>query len=57
MEVVLNQRTLNFYVTEKYSDVILKQELSDLKNIYHIIYHDNRAAGYSKIIIGLSVPG
>ena len=41
---------INSYVTEKYSNDAMKDELSDPKNIYYIIYHDNRPAGYSKII-------
>jgi len=41
------------YVAEKYSEAVLRQELSDPKNIYYIIYHDKRPAGYSKIIFNL----
>jgi diamine N-acetyltransferase len=41
---------INIYVTEKYSEKAFKEELRDAKNIYHVIYHDNRAVGYSKII-------
>lgn len=44
---------INIYVTEKYSTDIFKQELSDSKNVYHIIYHDKITAGYSKIIFNL----
>lgn len=47
---------INFYVTEKYSDDIFKQELSNSKNVYHIIYNDKRAAGYSKIIMDCPYP-
>jgi diamine N-acetyltransferase len=47
---------IDFYVTKKYNDTIFKQELSDPKNVYHIIYHDNRAAGYSKIILDCPYP-
>ena len=42
---------IDIYVTKNYSADIFKNELSDTKNIYHIIYHQNRAAGYSKIIL------
>ncbi|HMI77221.1 MAG TPA: GNAT family N-acetyltransferase [Ferruginibacter sp.] len=41
------------YVVEKYSEAVLRQELRDPKNIYYIIYHDKKPAGYSKIIFGL----
>ena len=42
---------INFYVTEKYSEPIFKQELNDPQNVYYIIYHNNCAVGYSKIIM------
>jgi ribosomal protein S18 acetylase RimI-like enzyme len=45
---------INIYVTEKYSENVFKEELSDAKNIYHIIYYDNNPAGYSKIIFDTS---
>lgn len=41
---------LNNYVRENYSEAVLKDELRDERNIYHIIYYKDRAAGYSKII-------
>lgn len=41
---------LNKYVEVNYNEAVLKAELSDEKNIYHIIYHNDEAAGYSKII-------
>ncbi len=41
---------INTYVTEKYSLDVFKAELSDPNNIYHIIYKDDRPAGYSKIV-------
>ncbi len=39
------------YVNEKYNPVALLEELSDERNIFHIIYSDERPAGYSKIIL------
>jgi hypothetical protein len=51
------QEDINIYVTEKYSEDIFKEELSDAKNIYHIIYHDNNPAGYSKIIFRYFISG
>jgi len=44
------------YVNEKFTDEVIRNELADQKNIYHIIYHDNRPAGYSKIIFNSSHP-
>jgi ribosomal protein S18 acetylase RimI-like enzyme len=41
---------INTYVTEKYTNTIFKKELSDSKNVYHIIYQDEIPAGYSNII-------
>lgn len=41
---------INKYVNEKYSYDVFKEEISDPKNIYNIIYSNNQAAGYSKII-------
>jgi ribosomal protein S18 acetylase RimI-like enzyme len=42
---------INTYLNEKYNYEVFKDELRDLNNIYHIIYHDNQPAGYSKIIL------
>ena len=44
------------YATEKYSPAVVKAELGDTKNIYFIIYTDNRPAGYSKIIFDTPYP-
>jgi ribosomal protein S18 acetylase RimI-like enzyme len=44
---------INVYVAEKLNTNILKEELSDSKNIYHLIYFNNQVAGYSKIILDL----
>lgn len=41
---------INVYVTEQYNTDAFKEELSETKNIYHIIYQDKRPVGYSKII-------
>ncbi|MBK5273358.1 MAG: GNAT family N-acetyltransferase [Bacteroidia bacterium] len=44
---------INIYVTEKYSPAVFRLELNDPKNIYYIIYHDKKPAGYSQIIYDL----
>ena len=38
------------YTSEKYKYETLYNELKDRKNIYHIIYQNEKAAGFSKII-------
>jgi ribosomal protein S18 acetylase RimI-like enzyme len=42
---------INNYVAKKYNAEVMKEELNDAGNIYHIIYHDSEAAGFSKIIL------
>ncbi len=39
------------YINGKYTREILKAELSDAKNIFHLIYSEEKIAGYSKIIL------
>lgn len=48
---------INAYVTETYSLNAFKEELSNEENIYLIIYHNDRLAGYSKIIFNSPYPG
>jgi ribosomal protein S18 acetylase RimI-like enzyme len=38
------------YLAEKFTEPALEQELKDPQNIFHIIYHNDQPAGYSKII-------
>jgi len=44
------EKDIEAYVSEKFSVATIRKELSDTANIFHVIYHDNKAAGYSKII-------
>lgn len=44
------------YVHEKYSAAACREELNDVNNIYHFIYHDSKPAGYSKIILNAAHP-
>lgn len=44
------------YVAEKFSEEVLLAELNDANNIFHILYHEQRPAGYSKIILNASHP-
>ena len=48
---------IHAYVAAKYTQAILQQELSDSKNIYHILYYAQQPAGYSKIIFHSPHPG
>lgn len=41
---------INAYIALKFSKEALAEELSDPKNIFHIIYYNEQPAGYSKII-------
>jgi len=44
------------YVQEKFNEETLKAELSNANNIFHLIYHEQRPAGYSKIILNAAHP-
>ena len=44
------------YVNETYSYKLFHEELSNVNNIYHIIYHGVQPAGYSKIIMNSPHP-
>jgi diamine N-acetyltransferase len=48
---------IDAYVASKYTPAVMQQELSDPKNIYYILYHDQQPAGYSKIIFHSPQPG
>jgi diamine N-acetyltransferase len=39
------------YVAEKYTPAILKAELEDPANIYHLLYYHNLPVGFSKIVL------
>ena len=47
---------INNFIAENYNEVALKKELQDVKNIFHILYYNNKAAGLSKIILNYSHP-
>ena len=48
---------MNNYIAEKYTEAVFTKELSDPKNIYHFIYHDDEAVGFSKIVFNCSYEG
>lgn len=47
---------IDAYVAANYNHSYFQHELNDPENIYHIIYHDEEAAGYSKIIMNCPHP-
>ena len=47
---------INQYVAEKYNNEVCKSELSNPENNYHFIYHENKPAGYSKLILNAKHP-
>ncbi len=51
-----SEEVIKAYVAEKYTNEIFKAELVNPSNIYHIIYSNGQAAGYSKIIFNAAHP-
>lgn len=49
-----SKKDIDQYVAEKYTEAIFRNELKVENNIYHIIYAENKPAGYSKIILNTS---
>jgi diamine N-acetyltransferase len=47
---------IDAYVKEKYSRTFFRNELNEPLNIYHIIYYNEKPAGYSKIILNCAQP-
>jgi diamine N-acetyltransferase len=43
-------QVMQSYVDEKFTEAALSEELSDPHHIFHLIYYNGQAAGYSKII-------
>ncbi|HKO79893.1 MAG TPA: GNAT family N-acetyltransferase [Chitinophagaceae bacterium] len=50
------EEDINKYLKEKYDYDIVKAELRNSKNNYHIIYYNKQPAGYSKIILNEPSP-
>ncbi|MEP6747419.1 MAG: GNAT family N-acetyltransferase [Bacteroidota bacterium] len=48
--------SLASYLATKLTDKTIKEELSDIENIFYIIYYDEQPAGYSKIIFNKVYP-
>jgi ribosomal protein S18 acetylase RimI-like enzyme len=45
------QKDIDEYVDQTYTESVFINELSDPKNIYHIIFHQQQPAGFSKIVL------
>lgn len=45
------------YMAEKYSPDVFQKELRDPQNLYHLLYHHDKAAGFSKIILNTPYSG
>jgi diamine N-acetyltransferase len=43
-------KEIDAYIAAKYNPGVLGEELNDPGNLYHIIYHNDQPAGYSKIV-------
>lgn len=46
------KENMESYLKGKFTRDILEQELDDPKNIFHLLYSEEKLAGYSKIIYG-----
>ncbi len=47
---------IDTYLREKYTPEIMREELGNPANIYHIIYYNGQPAGFSKIIFNVAHP-
>jgi len=43
------------YINKKFTEETLALELADMNNFFHLIFHKNQPAGYSKIILNQPV--
>jgi ribosomal protein S18 acetylase RimI-like enzyme len=47
---------IDSYVSQAFSSETISKELSDLKNIFRLIYYNDVPAGYSKIVLNAPIP-
>lgn len=45
------EEDINDYITEKYTETTLREELGNPANIYHLLYYDRELVGFSKITL------
>ncbi len=50
------EKDIRNYIHEKFNAAFIRRELEDPKNIFHIIYYNDRPAGYSKLIFNTPHP-
>jgi ribosomal protein S18 acetylase RimI-like enzyme len=43
------------YVDDKFSETSLLKELRDVNNIFHLVYYNGEAVGYSKIVYNIPI--
>lgn len=51
-----SEENINEYVSKKFTNQVFKKELKDSNNIFYIIYYNETAVGYSKIIFNFQHP-
>lgn len=49
-----SKEDIDAYINKTYTSTVFSEELSNANNLYHIIYSNDKAAGYSKIILNQS---
>lgn len=51
-----SKENIETFITKTYNKEVFIQELLNEDTIYHIIYYNNQAAGYSKIVLNVPHP-
>ena len=51
-----SKEDLNAYIKKAFNTDVFELELANTDNIFHIIYYNNKAAGFSKIIPNVNTP-
>ena len=49
-----SKEDIDAYVAKTYTDAVVAIELSNPNNLYHLIYFEEKVAGYSKIVLNQS---
>ncbi|MEO8823098.1 MAG: GNAT family N-acetyltransferase [Ginsengibacter sp.] len=42
---------INNFIEQNYNEPVLEKELQDPRNIFHLLYHSDTVAGYSKMVL------
>jgi ribosomal protein S18 acetylase RimI-like enzyme len=51
-----DEKELTNYLNKSYHTSKVIEEVNDVNNLFHIVYYDNKPAGFSKIVIDLEFP-